>query len=95
MSATTTHHGMPDGMTPFALLDLVEKLKSELGLLDQDITYLRWTFRHVLHDSVFLRPTSPISPTSGRRSGSLDKVPSSFYSPPALRQSAALTNCQN
>lgn len=49
MSATTTHHGLPDGMQPFALLELIESLKSELGLLDQDITYLRWMFRHVKH----------------------------------------------
>ena len=47
MSATTTHHGLPDGMQPFVLLELIESLKSELGLIDQDITYLRWVFRHV------------------------------------------------
>ena len=46
MSATMTHPGLPDGMTPFALLELIEKLRTDLGLLDQDITYLRWVFRH-------------------------------------------------
>lgn len=45
MSATMTHPGLPDGMTPFALLELIEKLSPDLGLLDQDITYLRWLFR--------------------------------------------------
>lgn len=47
MSATTTHQGLPEGMQPFALLELIESLKSELGLIDQDITYLRWVFRRV------------------------------------------------
>lgn len=47
MSATTTHLGLPGGMQPFALLDLIESLKFELGLIDQGITYLRWVFRHV------------------------------------------------
>lgn len=47
MSATTTHRGLPDGMQPFALLELIENLKSELGLIDQDITYLRWVFRRL------------------------------------------------
>lgn len=47
MSATTTHQGLPEGMQPFALLEIIESLKSELGLIDQDITYLRWVFRHV------------------------------------------------
>lgn len=47
MSATTTHQGLPEGMQPFALLELIESLKPELGLIEQDITYLRWVFRHV------------------------------------------------
>lgn len=47
MSATTTHQGLPEGLQPFALLELIESLKAELGLKDQDITYLRWVFRHV------------------------------------------------
>jgi len=40
-----THPGLPDGMTLFALLELIEKLRTDLDLLDQDITYLRWAFQ--------------------------------------------------
>lgn len=47
MSATATHQGLPEGMHPFALLELIESLTIELGLIEQDITYLRWVFRHV------------------------------------------------
>ncbi len=34
MSATTTHQGLPEGMQPFALLEIIESLKPELGLID-------------------------------------------------------------
>lgn len=37
MSTTTAHQGLPEGMQPFALLELIESLRPELDLKDQDI----------------------------------------------------------
>lgn len=45
MSATYTHQGLPDGVKPFDLPDMLEKLRMRLGLRDEDITYIRYLLR--------------------------------------------------
>lgn len=47
MSTARTHPGLPDGVTPYDLIDVLEKLRSRLGLRDEDIAYLRCAFRLV------------------------------------------------
>lgn len=47
MSATHTHQGLPEGMKPFDLPDMLEKLRTRLGLRDEDITYIRYLLRRV------------------------------------------------
>lgn len=50
MSVTLSHSGLPDGLTPFGLLDVLEKLRVRLGLRDEDLAYLRFAFRLVRND---------------------------------------------
>ncbi|MBY6115986.1 hypothetical protein KUW09_14360 [Mameliella alba] len=45
MSTTLTHSGLPAGVKPFELLDMLAKLRIELGLRDEDLAYLRCLFR--------------------------------------------------
>lgn len=45
MSTTLTHSGLPAGLKPFELLDILAKLRTDLGLRDEDLTYLRSLFR--------------------------------------------------
>ncbi|BAQ68694.1 hypothetical protein NHU_01536 [Rhodovulum sulfidophilum] len=45
MSITLTHSGLPAGVKPFELLDMLAKLRTELGLRDEDLAYLRCIFR--------------------------------------------------
>ncbi|MCE8441852.1 helix-turn-helix domain-containing protein [Rhodovulum sulfidophilum] len=45
MSTTLTHSGLPAGVKPFELLDILAKLRTDLGLRDEDLTYLRSLFR--------------------------------------------------
>ena len=45
MSITLTHSGLPSGVKPFELLDILAKLRTELGLRDEDLAYLRCVFR--------------------------------------------------
>ncbi|MBD0864698.1 MAG: hypothetical protein GDA36_03355 [Rhodobacteraceae bacterium] len=47
MSTTYTHQGLPDGVKPFDLPDMLEKLRTQLGLRDEDITYVRYLLRKV------------------------------------------------
>ncbi|MEZ5910967.1 MAG: helix-turn-helix domain-containing protein [Paracoccaceae bacterium] len=47
MSTACSHPGLPDGVTPYDLIDVLEKLRSRLGLRDEDIAYLRCAFRLV------------------------------------------------
>jgi len=47
MSVTLTHCGLPEGMSPFELLDVLQKLRNRLGLRDEDLAYLRCAFRLV------------------------------------------------
>lgn len=47
MSVTYTHHGLPEGLKPFDLPDMLEKLRTRLGLRDEDITYIRYLLRKV------------------------------------------------
>ncbi len=50
MTTTLRHSGLPDGLVPFALLDLLEKLRVDLGLQADDLSYLRCAFRLVRRD---------------------------------------------
>lgn len=45
MSTTLTHSGLPTSVKPFDLLDMLAKLRTELGLRDEDLAYLRCVFR--------------------------------------------------
>lgn len=45
MSIALTHSGLPAGVKPFELLDVLAKLRTELGLRDEDLAYLRCVFR--------------------------------------------------
>jgi hypothetical protein len=47
MSTTLSHAGLPVSMKPFELLDVLEKLRSDLRLRDEDLFYLRTVFRLV------------------------------------------------
>jgi len=47
MSATYSHQGLPDGVKPFDLPDMLEKLRTRLGLRDEDIAYIRYLLRKV------------------------------------------------
>ncbi|MCA0961769.1 helix-turn-helix domain-containing protein [Salipiger bermudensis] len=47
MSTTLTHSGLPAGVKPFELLDMLAKLRTELGLRDEDLAYMRSLFRLV------------------------------------------------
>ncbi len=47
MSATYTHQGLPKGVKPFDLPDMLEKLRTRLGLRDEDIAYIRYLLRKV------------------------------------------------
>lgn len=47
MSATYTHQGLPEGVKPFDLPDMLEKLRMRLGLRDEDIAYIRYLLRKV------------------------------------------------
>lgn len=47
MSTALRHSGLPVGIKPFELLDILEKLRSRLGLRDEDLSYLRCAFRLV------------------------------------------------
>ncbi|MCA3470366.1 MAG: hypothetical protein IOC89_05985 [Rhodobacter sp.] len=47
MSLTLSHGGLPTGMRPFDLADIVAKLRQRLGLRDEDICYLRHALRHL------------------------------------------------
>ncbi|VDC28631.1 helix-turn-helix domain-containing protein [Pseudogemmobacter humi] len=47
MSLTLTHGGLPVGVRPFDLADIVGKLRQCLGLRDEDICYLRYALRHL------------------------------------------------
>jgi hypothetical protein len=47
MSLTLSHGGLPAGMRPFDLADIVAKLRQRLGLRDEDICYLRHALRHL------------------------------------------------
>ncbi len=50
MTTNLCHSGLPDGLVPFALLDLLEKLRVDLGLQADDLSYLRCVFRLVRRD---------------------------------------------
>lgn len=45
MSTTLTHSGLPASLKPFDLIDILAKLRTELGLRDEDLAYLRCVFR--------------------------------------------------
>lgn len=47
MSATYTHQGLPEGVKPFDLPDMLEKLRMRLALRDEDIGYIRYLLRKV------------------------------------------------
>ena len=47
MSTTYSHQGLPSGIRPFDLPDMLEKLRTRLGLRDEDITYIRYLIRRV------------------------------------------------
>ena len=47
MSATYTHQGLPEGVKPFDLPDMLEKLRTRLALRDEDIAYIRYLLRKV------------------------------------------------
>ena len=50
MSTILAHSGLPAGMSPFDLLDILQKLRGRLGLRDEDLAYLRCAFRLVRSD---------------------------------------------
>ena len=52
MSATYTHQGLPEGVKPFDLPDMLQKLRTRLGLRDEDITYIRYLLRKVRADDL-------------------------------------------
>lgn len=47
MSITYSHQGLPSGIRPFDLPDMLERLRTHLGLRDEDITYIRYLIRRV------------------------------------------------
>ena len=50
MSVAIVHGGLPGGMKPFDLLDIVAALRVRLGLLPEDIEYLRHAMKRLLRD---------------------------------------------
>ncbi|MFN4128985.1 MAG: hypothetical protein ACK4GC_04105 [Paracoccaceae bacterium] len=50
MSTILTHGGLPANVRPFDLADILAKLRTQLGLRDEDISYVRWALRKVQRD---------------------------------------------
>ena len=44
MSARLTHSGLPEGLPPFTLLNMLDRLRHQLGLGKGEIAYLRFAF---------------------------------------------------
>lgn len=44
MSARLTHSGLPEGLAPFTLLNMLDRLRHQLGLGKGEIAYLRFAF---------------------------------------------------
>lgn len=47
MSVSLSHSGLPGTVRPFDLPDLLAKLRSSLGLRDEDVAYIRYVIAHL------------------------------------------------
>jgi len=45
-----THDGLPEGIRPLGITDMLEPLRGQLGLRDEDLAYLRAMFRKLRRD---------------------------------------------